>query len=69
MTIRHLEDGVEAWVWFFQPRSKLLLPLYHHPDHDHHDVDVDVDDDDDDDDDEDGLDDGVGHQASVPPLT
>ena len=27
MTITDLEDGVEPWIWFFQPRSKLLLPL------------------------------------------
>ena len=26
-TINHLEDGVEPWVWFFQPWSKLLFPL------------------------------------------
>ena len=27
MTITDLEDGVEPWIWFFQPRSKLFLPL------------------------------------------
>ena len=26
-TITDLEDGVEPWIWFFQPRSKLFLPL------------------------------------------
>ena len=44
-TIKHLEDGVEPWVWFFQPWSKLLFPLKYHPDDDgDDDVDNDFDD-------------------------